>query len=235
MPYKTSLAILKGMIKEIYRTGKGMVISEGFEESWAEFLKQRGWQSLRYTNFEEFWKVLIKNGGWWEPRHLYGRPRKLFRKRFNFSAANRINRQLQPRFKETKEEPSFSLNVSRNLTNYKGKGSNSPLLQEIFGFYHKQYWKTYLEINPETAKNLGLRDGDVVEVESAKGRLRCPVKIYAGIRPDVVNIPFGLGHTAYGRYAKGIGVNPYTILIEDNDELSDLPDLIGTKVSIRKV
>jgi molybdopterin-containing oxidoreductase family iron-sulfur binding subunit len=77
-----------------------------------------------------------------------------------------------------------------------------------------------VEINPETAHKLHLRDGDMVEVESVVGKIRLPVKIYPGTRPEVVNIPFGLGHTSFGRYAKGIGVNPYTILVEDTDRLS---------------
>jgi molybdopterin-containing oxidoreductase family iron-sulfur binding subunit len=120
------------------------------------------------------------------------------------------------------------------ITNQKGKGSNSPLLQEMFGFYHRQSWQTWVEINPESAKRLHLRDGDIAEVESSAGKIRLPVKIYPGTRPDVVNIPFGQGHTSYGRHAKGIGVNPYTILVEDIDSLSDTPSINGTRVRISR-
>jgi hypothetical protein len=34
---------------------------------------------------------------------------------------------------------------------------------------------------------------------------------YPGIRPDVIAIPFGQGHAAYGRYANQRGVNPASL------------------------
>ena len=34
------------------------------------------------------------------------------------------------------------------------------------------------------------------------------------IKPGVIAVPFGQGHTSYGRYAKGIGVNPFAFLPE---------------------
>src|SRR5262249_40542597 len=36
-----------------------------------------------------------------------------------------------------------------------------------------------------------------------------------GVRPDVVAIPLGLGHTEFGEYAKGLGVNPLDLLGAD--------------------
>jgi molybdopterin-containing oxidoreductase family iron-sulfur binding subunit len=53
--------------------------------------------------------------------------------------------------------------------------------------------------------------------------------------PEVVHIPFGLGHKAYGRYAEGIGANPYEILLESYDPFGGAPSLISTKVSVEKV
>ena len=45
-----------------------------------------------------------------------------------------------------------------------------------------------------------------------EAELKAPVKIYPGISPDVVHIPLGQGHTAYGRFARDRGANPLTIL-----------------------
>ena len=57
-----------------------------------------------------------------------------------------------------------------------------------------------------------LRDGDVVEIQSASGSLRAPVVTYPAIRPDVVAMPIGQGHRNYGRYASGRGANPLAIV-----------------------
>jgi anaerobic selenocysteine-containing dehydrogenase len=236
LPYKNSFELLKYRVKGIFKTGRGVVISEMFEEAWSDFLKKRGWQSLRYTNFEEFFKIMVEQGGWWEPDYRYGDYKRVFKTQDNkFRFVILHDKKYVPEFKGDKTKFSLHLNTFAVITNHKGKGSNSPLLQEIFGFYHKRYWQSWVEINPETAHKLHLRDGDMVEVESVVGKIRLPVKIYPGTRPEVVNIPFGLGHTSFGRYAKGIGVNPYTILVEDTDRLSGFPAISSTRVRIRRI
>ena len=40
------------------------------------------------------------------------------------------------------------------------------------------------------------------------GTITAPAYLYLGLQPDTVAMAFGQGHTAYGRFAQGIGVNP---------------------------
>lgn len=241
LPFKDSLELLKYRVEGIFRRGSGLVISEKFEESWWDFLRKRGWYGLRHTNYEEFWKTMIETGGWWEPLYKYGEWERIFKNsdsRFKFVYTIKeqdILSNYNSQESSAKDTFPLYLNTFNMLTNQKGKGANSPLLQEMFGFYHKQYWKSWIEINPELAEKLHLHDGDIVEVESPEGKIRLTVKIYAGTRHDVVNIPFGQGHTSYGRYAKGIGVNPHAIMAKDIDSLSDIPSLSSTRVRITRV
>ena len=51
-------------------------------------------------------------------------------------------------------------------------------------------------------------------------------------QPDTVTVPLGLGHTALGRFAKNIGINPNTLLARDFDRLSGVPSKLGTRVKI---
>jgi len=44
-----------------------------------------------------------------------------------------------------------------------------------------------MEINPETAAKLGIKQGDWVWIESPRGRIRQTADLYAGIAPNVVN------------------------------------------------
>lgn len=144
-----------------------------------------------------------------------------------------------PHFEPLRYEPNagkFNLHLSTGdlITNIRGAGSNLPLVQELFGLLAREYWNSWVEINPETAHSNGISDGDIVRISSKEGSLNVKAKIHPGIMPDVVHVPFGLGHTAYGEYAMGIGVNPYKILEEDYDFLSGAPSLISTKVRIEK-
>jgi anaerobic selenocysteine-containing dehydrogenase len=140
-----------------------------------------------------------------------------------------------PRFYQPEEQFDLHLLTYRLITNADGSGSNLPLMQELFGMLTREYWNSWIEINPETARHRGISDGDMVNVTSPKGSLRLKAKLLPGVMPGMVYVPFGLGHKAYGRYAREIGVNPYEILQEDYDFLNGNSSLISTKVKLQKV
>jgi menaquinone reductase, molybdopterin-binding-like subunit len=112
-------------------------------------------------------------------------------------------------------------------------GANKPWLQEVPDPTTTVMWNSWLEINPATAEELGLTDDDVVKVVSAFGEVEVSVYKYPGIRPEVVAIPFGQGHTAYGRYAENRGVNPGDLFGTQTNGAGDLA-FAGIKVKIEK-
>lgn len=83
-----------------------------------------------------------------------------------------------------------------------GRGANKPWLQELPDPVTKVCWQTVAEIHPNTAKKMGIGNGDHVTIEAAGGKLTLPTYLYLGIRPDTVAIATGRGHSASGRYAK---------------------------------
>jgi anaerobic selenocysteine-containing dehydrogenase len=94
-------------------------------------------------------------------------------------------------------------------------------------------WNTWIEINPSRAEELGLMDNDVVKVISPFGEIETAIYRFPAIRPDTIAIPFGQGHTAYGRYAQGRGANPAQLL---SLKLNGADDLAfgATKVHLEK-
>jgi molybdopterin-containing oxidoreductase family iron-sulfur binding subunit len=118
------------------------------------------------------------------------------------------------------------------LTNRGGFGSNQPMMQEMFGYQARYHWRSWVELNPITAKTYGVSDGDWVWIQSVVGSVRVQAKVYPGIVPGVLAIPFGLGHTSYGRFARGHGVNPHGIMKNLYDHLSGRTALQATKVLI---
>ena len=93
-----------------------------------------------------------------------------------------------------------------------GAGANKPWLQELPDPVSKIAWQSWVEIHPSAAARLGVHPGDHLTVTTATGAITAPAYIYLGIHPESVAVSLGQGHTAYGRYAQGIGVNPLDAL-----------------------
>jgi molybdopterin-containing oxidoreductase family iron-sulfur binding subunit len=95
---------------------------------------------------------------------------------------------------------------------YDGRGSNKPWLLENSDPVTKITWHSWVEVHPDTARRLDVRDGEMLRLTSPHGVIEAPAFVYSGIRPDVVAMPLGFGHTEYGAYAKGRGVNALDLI-----------------------
>jgi molybdopterin-containing oxidoreductase family iron-sulfur binding subunit len=115
-----------------------------------------------------------------------------------------------------------------------GRGANKPWLQELPDPVSKTVWQTVVEMHPETARRLDIQAGDNVRVETGAGALVAPVFVYMGVRADTVAVALGRGHTAYGRYAKGVGLNALDLLPLTEDHAGALA-LMSTKARVTKI
>lgn len=123
----------------------------------------------------------------------------------------------------------------KSITYAEGSGANLPLLQELPMYKGRRIWGTEAELHPQTAAQYGITAADQIEVESPEGKIQVAVFITAGIQPDVIRIPQGGGHTAFGRYAMGRGANVMQLLSHAGlAPLSGISPLLGTRVRIRK-
>jgi anaerobic selenocysteine-containing dehydrogenase len=129
----------------------------------------------------------------------------------------------------------YRLIPSARLGLWDGRHANLPWLQELPDQLAEVVWDSWVEIHPKTADKLGLITGDVVSVESSAGKVKVKVVVFPGIHPDAVAIPLGQGHTEYGRYAKGIGVNPFSILTAKYDGKTGELATYATDVQVTKV
>ncbi|MEO5740407.1 MAG: 4Fe-4S ferredoxin, partial [Vicinamibacterales bacterium] len=71
-------------------------------------------------------------------------------------------------------------------------------------------------------------------ITSPQGTIELPAFVYPGLRPDVIAIPVGQGHTQFGRYAQNIGANPLRISQSALDQTSGAVVQNGVRVSIAK-
>ena len=127
----------------------------------------------------------------------------------------------------------FLLNAF-NLGLMNADSANLPLVQEVVGPHVNVQWNSWAEINPETARQLGVADGEEIWIESPRGKIKTEARHFPGAMPYVVNVPCGFGHSALGRWARDIGANPNEILEIVEDGLSGLPANCSTRVKIYK-
>ncbi|MCB0360104.1 MAG: hypothetical protein KDD44_10720, partial [Bdellovibrionales bacterium] len=93
-----------------------------------------------------------------------------------------------------------------------GQTANRPWIQELPDPMTTVVWGSWVEMHPQTAERLKIKDKQVVEIRTSQGKLRSPVYLTKHLHPDALAMPLGNGHTGYGRYAAGVGVNPLEIM-----------------------
>jgi molybdopterin-containing oxidoreductase family iron-sulfur binding subunit len=113
-----------------------------------------------------------------------------------------------------------------------GRFTNRPLLLEISDPVTKITWHPWVELHPETAARLDVREGEVVQLTSPQGTVELPVYVYPGIHPDVLGVPLGWGHTSYGEFATDRGVNVLDLL--DSKPAGGFLAYFGTRVTVSK-
>jgi anaerobic selenocysteine-containing dehydrogenase len=200
------------------------------------------------------WKDFLKKGVWIGKDYEYKKYDRIFQtpsKKFEFSSGNlkailaKMKRETsagsdylphytEAKFLGDKEKFPFLLLPYQPLMAVENGSQNYPWAQEIFLPMNGVGWETLAEINSETAKRLRLRDGQMVWVESPFQKIKAKVKFSEGVHPGVVAIPSGQGHYSYGKWQKGIGVNPYEIIGVDYDSLSGQAAFFNTRVRIYK-
>ena len=162
-----------------------------------------------------------QHGGWWTNAELASP-----------SASSAANKNVKAEVAEFDGEGEFFFVpfVSPTLGE---AGANKPWLQELPDPTTTVMWNTWVEMNPETAHELHIENDDVIEIVSEAGKVEAAVYLYPAIRPDVIAMPFGQGHTAYGQFAAGRGANPTDVLGVHFNEAGDLA-FAGMRVEIHK-
>ncbi|HET7295603.1 MAG TPA: molybdopterin-dependent oxidoreductase, partial [Gemmatimonadales bacterium] len=170
--------------------------------------------------FDDFWNDALQHGG------VYGdAPAETVRLSLNVAHAAPPS-QPPLGWRPSADEP--ALVVFPSMALHDGRGANKPWLQELPDPVSKITWHGWVEVHPDTAAKWKVASGDIVLLKSASGTVRAPVWITPGVRPDVLAVPTGQGHQAYGRYAKDRSFNAFALL-------SDTPTAYGGRAYVVSV
>jgi menaquinone reductase, molybdopterin-binding-like subunit len=116
-----------------------------------------------------------------------------------------------------------------------GSLAHLPWLQELPDVLSTAMWSSWVEIHTETAKGLGLVQGDVVEIASSHGAIHAPVLVSPGIAPNIIAMPMGQGHDTFTRFASKRGANPISILAPVTEPETGAFAWAATRVRVSKV
>jgi anaerobic selenocysteine-containing dehydrogenase len=193
-----------------------------FIQSQLEPLVGQSGGSFSAPEMNSFFAYFQQYGGWWQTNPELVAP----------TAADALAGNLSvPPARFAGEGDFFFLPfLSPNLAE---AGANKPWLQQLGDPTTTVMWNTWVEMNPETAAKRGIENDDILRIVSEAGQVEVPVYLYPGIRPDTIAMPFGQGHTAYGTYAQGRGVNLNNLLSASFNEAGDLA-FAGMKVRVEK-
>jgi anaerobic selenocysteine-containing dehydrogenase len=247
-PWKNFEEALKNAIEGVFASKRGSIRAENFNEFWSALIERGGWWDPPYRFGEwkkrfdtpsgkfEFYSQTLERG-LKEAAKKSSKPMDQIVKDLKIDA--RGNDVFLPHFEKPRsggeETPyPFHLINYKLMTMAEGRGANQPYLQEIIGPHLYERWDSWVEINPETAKRLGVSDGDFVWVESPAGKVKTRARLFPGTHPTCLHIPYGQGHRAYGRWAKGRGVNPNELLVRDYDYLGGFVSYYSTRVKVYK-
>jgi len=115
---------------------------------------------------------------------------------------------------------------------FDGRGANKAWLSEIPDPLTKVSWQTPVLIHPDTLKEKGWKQENLLRIESKTGALEAPVYETESVKPGILVMSIGQGHAAYGRYAKGLGQNPFAVLPLATDPATGGPAMISHTVSV---
>src|SRR2546426_7477918 len=126
-----------------------------------------------------------------------------------------------------------------SLRFYDGRSAVSAWLQEAPDTMTQAVWDAWVEVPAETARKLGIAQGDMLGIKSPQGSLELPAYISPTLHPSAVAIPMGHRYTPYQRPryvgADPRSLNPMEILPAAADATSGGLSFMSVNVTLTKL
>ena len=186
-------ALVPGSEKTVFQA---KAFADYLRDSWRAMAKSVAPKST----FEEFWEEALRRGGHWVDAPVA-------------KVAVRTGLKVSPQAPALEggaNDPALLVVPSSRY--YDGRSANKVWLHETPDPMTQVVYASWVEVAAETARGLDIHNGDVLKVESPHGSVEAPAYVSETLAAGAVAIPTGLGHTAYGRFARGLGQSPYALL-----------------------
>jgi len=176
-------------------------VYEMLRQAWAEKAKKPG-------AAEASWQESLQRGGTWGSSPQPASKSLVAVAGLNFSPSVPAAQ---------KEGKLFQFVTYPTIQFFDGRSSSRPFLQELPDPLTEITWGGWVEINPRTARELGIEKGDLLNLRSSNGIVKAPAFPYPGIPAGVLAMPLGQGHAAGGLFTPGESENPIRLISPELD------------------
>jgi Fe-S-cluster-containing dehydrogenase component len=189
------------------------------------------WRSTVYPqaggglSFEQFW-IQALHDGVFESKTAPAASGAAFNQATVAGAAAAVARRYKA------NATGFELSLYEKVSLGTGAMANNPWLQEMPDPVSKACWDNYACISQKTAKELGIKQNDLVSIEvTGKPAIELPVLVQPGQADNTVSVAIGYGREKAGKSADGVGKNAYTLASVVNGNLSFAGEVKVSKAS----
>jgi molybdopterin-containing oxidoreductase family iron-sulfur binding subunit len=189
----TGRVLVAGSEKTLFQA---KTFADYLRESW----RARAKSVAPKAAFDAFWEDALRRGGYWADVPTA---------KVALRAGVKVSAEV-PALEGGATDPVLLVVPSSRF--HDGRGANKVWLHEAPDPMTQVVYASWVEVPAELARSLAVRTGDVLRVESPHGSLEAPAYVSDTLAAGTVAIPTGLGHTAYGRFAQGVGQSPYALL-----------------------
>jgi molybdopterin-containing oxidoreductase family iron-sulfur binding subunit len=199
---------------------------EAVEGGFVEYLKNK-WR-LEYgpfaenREFELFWEENLAQGGYWSEEvqrvEKISINEEVYSLDWTGGELDPGNDLLLVPF------PTVALNA--------GKGLERPWLREMPDPVSQNTWDPWVEIHPETAKAIGLKDEEIINIRGEEGEARASLRITDDVIQGIIAMPVGFHVPVLGQYSSEIQANVLSFAGKEPEELSGGLILVSSRVNV---
>ena len=183
--------------------------------------------SIRAANANLFLRGVLQRGGWWNVNS---------NESISYSAPALFDLEHEPSYSDVPNGSGaeFHLVPFKSVGILDGRLSATLWGQQVPDPISTACWSTWVEMNREQAKEMNIKQGDVVYVRSIHGEIEALAYPHPGVPRDVIGVPLGQGHIENGRYASGTGSNVFKVLVDQRDSETGALAWASTRVRVIK-
>ncbi len=233
-PWSDPRELIFSRVQGLYNTKRGSIFSPRYQEDQLRLLEERGWWISQYDNQNSFWNDIVEKGGWQDPAFHFNERSYMYQtssRRFVFQSSFQPE-DFEVPSSDQKEKFPFQLYLYDLPLTASENGAVLPWFQENLGFRFNSRWKTWMEINPEAADKLGIRDKDMVRVESSNGTIEATARIFTGSGHEVVGIPSNLKEIVPEEMTFDKKNDPAQLIVESFDRQTGMKSRNSTRVRV---
>jgi len=236
---KPIIGLAKPVVKPLFNTqptGDVVIrLAKAVGGTVAGAFKWESYEACLKQTLGNTWEPLKKNGYQVDAKFAPG-PFETQSKKFEFTNADIAQLPAYAARKAPGDETSYPLTLvpydSMRLT--AGAIGSPPFLVKSLDATVLSKNDVRVEVNPATAKEIGLADGADAVLSTPKGNAKVKVYLFDGIMPGLVGMVRGLGHTAYDRFLAGKGVNTNDLMGSVEDPGTGLEAVWGIRAKLAK-